>query len=105
MLSSGFRVDVFTVNIVRDKRGNGDRFGGSGGDNSHEKHDQDEDGTGITKQMGGNGGGNQTGTSFVGVDGEHQSGRSQTERSGERKRNCKPADSNFVQMGQIGIKT
>lgn len=93
LCSSGFRVKVFTVDIVRDERRNGDRFGGSSGDDGHEKHDQDENGSDITKQVSGDSRRNQTGSGFAGIDREHQCGGCQTERSGKREGDGEPANS------------
>ena len=91
--SSSFGVDVFTVDIVGDKGGDGNRFGRSSGHNGHEKHDKNQSGTSISEQFSGHGRGDQTGSGFIAGDGKHEGGGGKTEGSGKRERNGEPADS------------
>jgi hypothetical protein len=91
--SGGFRVDVLAVDVVGDQRRDGNGLGGSGRHNGHEEHDKDKGGTGVSEQLSGDGGRDETRTGFSRSDGEHEGGGGKTQRSGQREGDGKPADS------------
>ena len=92
LLTGGIGVEVLTVDIVGKERRDGNGLGGTGGDDGHEKHDEDQDGTSVAKKVVGDGGGDKTGSGLTGGDGEHEGGGGKTEGGGEGEGDGEPAD-------------
>ena len=92
LLAGSIGVEVLTVDVVGDKRRDGNGLCGTGGDDGHEKHDKDEDGTSAAKKVVSNGGGDKAGSGLAGGDGEHEGGGGKTQGGGEGEGDREPAD-------------
>mmetsp|Transcript_9057 Transcript_9057/g.41183 ORF Transcript_9057/g.41183 Transcript_9057/m.41183 type:complete len:746 (-) Transcript_9057:32-2269(-) len=85
VLAGGVGVDVLAVDVVGDERGHGDLLSGAGGDDGHEKHDGDGDGTALAHEVSSDGGGDETRAGLSGGHGEIESDGGETHggREGE----------------------
>ncbi len=90
-LASSLWVYVFAVNVECDQGRGSNALGRSGGHDGHEKHDKDENPNGVSHEVIGDYGGDQSRAGLSGGDREHEGGRGEAQGGGEGDGDGKPA--------------